>query len=200
MKKMLAIAACAIIGLTCAAQEKHPLYLPVDFGASFATMDGIGAAFYMRASLEYRFNYLKGPFILAELDTRTHPYKNAAISTANVSAGDAAVTDILIGPGWRFMLSDSFKIAVSLQGGASDLAYKEVAAYDGTSSKYELKGHDYWAPIVKLGFMFEYYINPVLDLFVAAGFPVTAVPLVTSSMDPIVLFPTVSAGFNMALF
>ena len=199
MKKMLAIAACAIIGLSAAAQEKHPLYLPVDFGASFSTMDGIGAAFYMRASLEYRVNYLKGLFFLAELDTRTHPYTNAAISTANVTAGDAAVTDILIGPGWRFMLSDSFKIAVSLQGGASNLAYKEVAA-SGAPGKYELKGHDFWAPVGKLGFMFEYYINPVLDLFVAAGVPVTAVPLETASVNPLVLFPTVSAGFNMALF
>ena len=199
MKKLLAIAACAIIGLSAAAQEKHPLYLPVDFGASFSTMDGIGAAFYMRASLEYRVNYLKGLFFLAELDTRTHPYTNSAISTANVSAGDAAVTDILIGPGWRFMLSDSFKIAVSLQGGASNLAYKEVAA-SGTPGKYELKGHDFWAPVGKLGFMFEYYINPVLDLFVAAGVPVTAVPLETASVNPLVLFPTVSAGFNMALF
>ena len=199
MKKMLAIAACAIIGLSAAAQEKHPLYLPVDFGASFSTMDGIGAAFYMRASLEYRVNYLKGLFFLAELDTRTHPYTNAAISTANVTAGDASVTDILIGPGWRFMLSDSFKIAVSLQGGASNLAYKEVAA-SGAPGKYELKGHDFWAPVGKLGFMFEYYINPVLDLFVAAGVPVTAVPLETASVNPLVLFPTVSAGFNMALF
>ena len=199
MKKLLAIAACAIIGLSAAAQEKHPLYLPVDFGASFSTMDGIGTAFYMRASLEYRVNYLKGLFFLAELDTRTHPYTNAAISTANVTAGDAAVTDILIGPGWRFMLSDSFKIAVSLQGGASNLAYKEVAA-SGTPGKYELKGHDFWAPVGKLGFMFEYYINPVLDLFVAAGVPVTAVPLETASVNPLVLFPTVSAGFNMALF
>lgn len=199
MKKLLAIAACAIIGLSAAAQEKHPLYLPVDFGASFSTMDGIGAAFYMRASLEYRVNYLKGLFFLAELDTRTHPYTNAAISTANVTAGDAAVTDILIGPGWRFMLSDSFKIAVSLQGGVSNLAYKEVAA-SGAPGRYELKGHDFWAPVGKLGFMFEYYINPVLDLFVAAGVPVTAVPLETASVNPLVLFPTVSAGFNMALF
>ena len=203
MKKLLATLACALLVITAGAQEeKHPFYIPVDFGASFASYDGISGAFYMRAAVEYRFNYLKGAFILAELDTRTHPYKDALMTTANVTAGDAAFTDILIGPGWRFMLSDSFKIAVALQGGASNMAYKEVKPNAGTKSEadYTLIGHDYWAPAAKASVMFEYYLNPVFDLFVGAGLPATLVPYFASSADPLVLFPTISAGFTLALF
>ena len=37
-------------------------------------------------------------------------------------------------------------------------------------------------------------------MFVAAGVPATCVPYAPSSVDPLVFFPTVSAGFNMALF
>ena len=192
MKKLFVTLACVILCISAGAQEeKHPLYIPVDFGATFGTMDGVGAAFYMRAAVEYRFDYLKGLFILAELDS--------AITTANVSAGDAAFTDILIGPGWRFMLSDKFKIAVSLQGGAANMAYKEVAA-SSKPDMYELKGHDYWSPMAKAGVMLEYYLNPVFDLFVAAGVPACFVPNWPSSVDTFTLFPTVSAGFNMALF
>ena len=202
MKKLFVIIICAVMGCAAGAQEKHPLFIPVDLGASFATMDNIGGAFYMRAAVEYRLDYLKGLFFLMELDTRTHPYTNAAITTANVSAGDAAFTDILIGPGWRFMLSDSFKIAVSLQGGVSNMAYKEVKPNGGIlpDGSYSLIGHDYWSATGKASVMLEYYLSPVFDLFVAAGVPATCVPNFASSMDPLVFFPTVSAGFNMALF
>ena len=200
MKKLFAILVCTVMCIAAGAQEKHPLYIPVDFGATFSTMNGIEGAFYMRSAVEYRFDYLKGPFILAELDTRTHPYTGSAITTANVSAGDAAFTDILVGPGWRFMLSEKFKIALSLQGGVTNMAYKEVVAPANHADKYVLKGHDKWSPIGKAGVMLEYYLNSVFDLFVAAGVPVTTVPLETASSDPVVLFPTVSAGFNMALF
>lgn len=204
MKKLLATVACTLVFFSAGAQDndKHPLFIPVDLGASFASMDGVSGAFYMRAAVEYRFNHLKGAFILAELDTRTHPYKDAQMTTANVTAGDAAFTDILIGPGWRFMLSDSFKIAVSLQGGVSNMAFKEVQpnVNTHTDASYTLIGHDYWAAAAKAGIMLEYYLNPVFDLFVGAGLPVTFVPYFASSADPLVLFPTVSAGFNMALF
>ena len=199
MKKLFITIACAVLCLAAGAQEKHPVFIPVDFGATFSSMNGIEPAFYMRAAVEYRFNHLKGPFILAELDTRTHAYKDGVITTANVSAGDAAFTDILIGPGWRFMLSDSFKIAVSLQGGASNMAYKEVKSVNPLYGKFALEGHDYWAVAVKTGVMAEYYLNPLFDLFLAVGLPATFVPLETSSADPLVFFPTVSIGFNMAL-
>lgn len=204
MKKLTVTLLAAVLTLSAAAQEKDSflshMFLPVDAGVSFSAMDGIDGAFYMRASLEYRFNILKGPFILAELDTRTHPYSGSVITTANVAAGDAAFTDILLGAGWRFMLSDSFKLAVGLQGGASNMAYKEVSAdKDILNGKFTLLGHDRWAPTAKASLMAEYYLNPSFDLFLGVGLPVTSVPNVSSSMDPIVLFPTVSIGFNMAL-
>ena len=47
--------------------------------------------------------------------------------------------------------------------------------------------------------MLEFYLNPALDLFLAVGLPVTKVPYAPASADPFVLFPTVSAGFSMAL-
>ncbi|MBO4742676.1 MAG: hypothetical protein J5533_03480 [Bacteroidales bacterium] len=204
MKKIIVIAAAALIAVCASAQEKDSflshMFLPVDAGISFSSMDGIDGAFYMRASLEYRFNIHKGPFILAELDTRTHPYSGAVITTANVAAGDAAFTDILLGAGWRFMLSPSFKLALGLQGGASNMAYKEVSAgKDILNGKFELLPHDRWAPSGKASLMIEYYLNPSFDLFLGAGLPITSVPYESSSMDPIVFFPTVSLGFNMAL-
>lgn len=204
MKKLVVALCAAFLALSASAQEKESflshMFLPVDAGVSFCTLDGIDGAFYMRASLEYRFNIHKGPFILAELDTRTHPYSGSVITTANVAAGDAAFTDILLGAGWRFMLSDSFKLAVGLQGGASNMAYKEVAAdKEILTGKFTLIGHDYWSATAKASLMVEYYLNPSFDLFLGAGFPVTSVPNVSSSMDPIVMFPTVSIGFNMAL-
>jgi len=185
--------------IAAGAQEKHPIFVPVDFGATFSSMDGIESAFYMRASVEYRFDYIKGPFILAELDTRTHPFSGSVITTGNVGAGDAAFTDLLVGPGWRFMLSDTFKIAVALQGGASNMAYKTVAAELASDGKYVLNGNDFWAPAAKASIMVEYYLNPLFDLFIGVGLPATFVPVETYSSNPMVLFPTVSAGFNMAL-
>ena len=201
MKKTLLTLFCAFLGLTASAQQDSFLshmFLPVDAGVSFATTPGIEGAFYMRASLEYRFNIHKGPFILAELDTRTHPYKDRVITMGNAIAGDAAFTDILIGPGYRFAPSDKFKIALSVQGGASNLATKNVSEAP-VAGQYILTGMEKWAPVGKLGVMLEYYLNPSFDLFVAGGLPVTTVPNNPASMDTIVLFPTVSIGFNMAL-
>lgn len=202
MKKTILTIIAAALSLTLSAQQKDSflshMFLPVDAGVSFATTAGIEGAFYMRASLEYRFNIHKGPFILAELDTRTHPYKDRVITMGNAIAGDAAFTDILIGPGYRFAPSDKFKIALSLQGGATNLATKNVTEAP-TAGQYILTGMEKWAPVGKLGVMLEYYLNPSFDLFVAGGLPVTTVPNFFASMDTIVLFPTVSIGFNMAL-
>ena len=208
MKRLIIclLAICCLV--TANAQEKESflkhMYLPVDAGVSFSSMEGIGGAFYMRASLEYRFNIHKGLFIVGELDTRTHPYVNNAITTGNVVAGDAAFTDILIGPGYRVMLSDSFKLAFALQGGATNMAYKEVKPSAGASigaldARYELLPREQWAPCAKVSLMMEYYLNPSFDLFLNVGVPATFVPLEIASSDPLVLFPTVSIGFSMAL-
>ena len=201
MKKIFAAAVAVLLSLAALAQEgdsffKHS-YLPVEFGASFCPTDGIGGAFYMRACLEYRFDVAKGPFIAAEFDTRTHPYSKSII-WGNASAGDAAYTDLLLGPGWRFSFSDSFKIALSLQGGASCMAMKEVdLATD--PGKYLLKPLEKWYPAAKTGIMLEYYLNPAFDLFVSGSLTTTRIPNETASMDPWVLFPTVCVGFSMAL-
>ena len=182
------------------------MYLPVDAGASFSTMEGVGGAFYMRASLEYRFNIHKGLFIVGELDTRTHPYANKAITTGNVVAGDAAFTDILIGPGYRAMLSDSFKLAFALQGGATNMAYKEVKPAVGASvsaldARYELLPREQWTACAKASLMAEYYLNPSFDIFLNVGLPATIVPheIASAAYSAFVLFPTVSIGFSMAL-
>ena len=207
--KRVVISLFAIFSVVLAsAQQKdsflHHMYLPVDAGASFSSIDGIGGAFYMRASLEYRFNIHKGLFLVGELDTRTHPYTNNAITTGNVVAGDAAFTDILIGPGYRVMLSDNFKLAFALQGGATNMAYKEVkpavgASIEALDGRYELLPREQWAPCAKASVMMEYYLNPSFDLFLCAGVPATFVPLEIASSDPLTLFPTVSIGFSMAL-
>lgn len=202
MKKLSALLAAALLGIAAFAQDgdaflKH-MYLPVDAGASLSCRDAIGPAFYMRASLEYRFNMHKGPFIVAELDTRTHPYTTGGVQLGNVRAGDIAFTDILIGPGWRFAASENFKIALAIQGGVSNVALKEVAPAS-TPGQYILNGLEKWPVAGKASMMLEYYLNPAFDLFFNLGLPVTAVPVETSSMDPFVLFPTVSIGFSMAL-
>ena len=201
MKRILFVLAAALACLTARAQEDSfltHLYLPVDAGASFSSRSGIEGAFYMRASLEYRFDVHRGPFIVGELDTRTHPFSAGAIVCGNVRTGDAAYTDILIGPGWRWAFSDTWKAALAIQGGASSLALKEVAALnpDGT---YDLSGIDRWYPSAKASLMVEFYLNPALDLFLSFGMPVSKVPYEPASTDPFVLFPTVSAGFSMAL-
>ena len=196
MKKLFISLAAGLVCLAASAQGR--MFLPVDAGATFSAQPGIGGAFYMRACLEYRFNIEKGFFITGELDTRTHPYTREGIMIGNVDAGDAAYTDILIGPGWRFSFSDRFKLALSLQGGVSNAAFKSVEA-SGLEGRYNLKSVDKWYPAAKAGAMFEIYVNPLFDIFLAAGLPVTQVPYFSSSMDPIVLFPTVSIGFSMAL-
>lgn len=201
MKKILFFFAAALACLTARAQEDSfltHLYLPVDAGASFSSRGGIGGAFYMRASLEYRFDVHRGPFIVGELDTRTHPYSADAIVCGNVRTGDAAFTDILIGPGWRWAFSDTWKATLALQGGISSLGLKEVAGVT-PGGKYDLAGIDKWYPAAKASIMLEFYLNPALDLFLAVGLPVTKVPYAPASADPFVLFPTVSAGFSMAL-
>ena len=201
MKKILFALVAGLACLTARAQEDSfltHLYLPVDAGASFSSRTGIGGAFYMRASLEYRFDVLRGPFIVGELDTRTHPYSDGAIVCGNVRTGDAAFTDILIGPGWRWAFSDTWKAALAIQGGVSSLSLKEVAGVTATGD-YDLSGIDKWYPAAKASLMLEFYLNPALDLFLAVGLPVTKVPYAPASTDPFVLFPTVSAGFSMAL-
>lgn len=202
MKKLFITLIAASMALAASAQENESflshMFLPVDAGVSFAAADGIGGAFYMRASLEYRFNIHKGLFILAELDTRTHPYTDRAITLGNAIAGDAAFTDILIGPGYRFAPSDKFKIALALQGGVSNMATKS-ATESSIAGKYILTGNERWSATGKASVMFEYYLNPSFDLFLGAGLPVTTVPNEMASMDTIVPFPTVSIGFNMAL-
>ena len=202
MKKIITIIAL-FASLTAGAQQadsffKHT-YLPVVFGASFCTTPGIGGAFYMRACLEYRFDVAKGLFVAAEFDTRTHPFSGKSIYPlfSNVDAGDAAFTDLLIGPGWRFSCSDSFKIALSLQGGASNIAMKQVAA--ASEGFYNLKPLEFWRPAAKVGVMLEYYLNPAFDLFVSGSMTTTQIPYSPASMDPFVLFPTVCVGFSMAL-
>ena len=209
--KRLIICLLAICGFASAgAQQKDSflshMYLPVDAGASFSTMEGVGGAFYMRASLEYRFNIHKGLFIVGELDTRTHPYTNNAITTGNVVAGDAAFTDILIGPGYRAMLSDSFKLAFALQGGVTNMAYKEVkpavgATVSALDARYELLPREQWTACAKASLMAEYYLNPSFDIFLNIGLPANFVPLeiASAASSPFVLFPTVSIGFSMAL-
>ena len=206
MKKILFFFAAALACLTARAQEDSfltHLYLPVDAGASFSSRGGIGGAFYMRASLEYRFDVHRGPFIVGELDTRTHPYSADAIVCGNVRTGDAAYTDILIGPGWRWAFSDTWKAALALQGGVSSLGLKEVARVWPTDDHdlvtYDLASIGKWYPAAKASLMLEFYLNPALDLFLAVGLPVTKVPYAPASADPFVLFPTVSAGFSMAL-
>ncbi|MBR5042460.1 MAG: hypothetical protein IKX67_04410 [Bacteroidales bacterium] len=203
MKKLITAVAALMVCLGAKAQEtdsffKH-MYLPVDFGASLCTTDGIGGAFYMRACLEYRFNVAKGPFIAAEFDTRTHAYSKGSIVLGNAAAGDAAYTDLLVGPGWRFSCSDSFKIALSLQGGASNLAMKEVAEASA-AGKYALKPLERWYASAKTNLMLEYYLNPAFDLYASASLTATQYPNVTfGGMDPIGLFPTFCLGFSMAL-
>lgn len=206
MKKILFAFAAALTCLLARAQEDSfltHLYLPVDAGVSLSSRAGIDGAFYMRASLEYRFDVHKGPFIVGELDTRTHPYSADAIVCGNVRTGDAAFTDILIGPGWRWALSDSWKVAMALQGGASSLGLKEVARVwptdDSDLVQYDLDSIDKWYPAAKVSVMLEFYLNPALDLFLSVGLPVTKVPYAPAGSDPFVLFPTVSAGFSMAL-
>lgn len=199
MKKIVIALAAALISLSAAAQDSFlsHMFLPVDAGVSLSARDGIGGAFYMRASLEYRPNIYKGLFVLAELDTRTHTYNENGISYTNVAQGDAAFTDILIGPGWRFMFSDKFKLALGLQGGVSFLTLKEVSKASAT--EYALEGVDKTYMAVKGSAMLEYYLNPSFDLFLGIGLPATFVPYISSGTDPMVLFPTFSVGFNMAL-
>ncbi|MBP5637368.1 MAG: hypothetical protein J6X25_07635 [Bacteroidales bacterium] len=201
MKKIVIAIAAALISLSAAAQDSFMshMFLPVDAGVSFSSRDGIGGAFYMRASLEYRPNIHKGLFVLAELDTRTHPYSDGGVVWGNAQSGDAAFVDILVGPGWRFMLSDSFKIAVGLQAGVSNVAVKEVSLASGAPGMYDLGGLDKWSMAVKASAMLEYYLNPSFDLFLGLGLPATRVPVETAGMDPFVFFPTLSVGFNMAL-
>lgn len=201
MKKLVILLAAALVSFSAAAQDSFMshMFLPVDAGASFSTRDGIGGAFYMRASLEYRPNIQKGLFVLAELDTRTHPYSYGGVVWGNAQSGDAAFVDILVGPGWRFMLSDTFKIAVGLQGGVSNVAVKEVSLASGTPGMYDLGGLDKWSMAVKASAMLEFYLTPSFDLFLGLGLPATFVPDETASANPVVLFPTLSIGFNMAL-
>ncbi|MBQ2107928.1 MAG: hypothetical protein II475_04505 [Bacteroidales bacterium] len=210
MKKVLMIMVAIASTIVASAQQKDSflshMYLPVDAGASFSTLEGVGGAFYMRASLEYRFNIHKGLFIVGELDTRTHPYTNKAITTGNVVAGDAAFTDILIGPGYRAMLSDSFKLAFALQGGVTNMAYKEVKPAVGASisaldARYELLPREQWTACAKASLMAEYYLNPSFDIFLNLGLPATFVPheIASATYSAFVLFPTVSIGFSMAL-
>ena len=200
MKKIVIAIAVALISLSAAAQDSFMshMFVPVDAGVSLSARDGIGGAFYMRASLEYRPNIYKGLFVLAELDTRTHNYNEEGIQYTNAAVGDAAFTDILIGPGWRFMFSDKFKLALGLQGGVSFLTLKEVSKASN-NTEYVLSNRDKTYFAAKGSAMFEYYLNPSFDLFLGLGFPVTSVPVITASMDPFVLFPTLSVGFNMAL-
>lgn len=204
MNKLFAFVLACLVCICAGAQEDSFLshmYLPVDAGASFSSLDGIGGAFYMRASLEYRFNVHKGFFIVGEIDTRTHPYTGGAIVDGNVYSGDAAFTDILIGPGYRVMLSDSFKLAFAAQAGASNVALKhvELSSSAGAPGMYDLKGVSHWPLAFKASIMAEYYLNPAFDLFLCAGFPFTSVPVETASSNPLVAFPTVSVGFSMAL-
>ncbi len=201
MKRLVIFLAAALVSLSAAAQDSFlsHMFLPVDAGVTFATHDAIGGAFYMRASLEYRPNIHKGLFVLAELDTHTNPYSSGGVVWGNVQSGDAAFTDILIGPGWRFMLSDSFKIALALQGGTTNMAIKEVSSASGTPGMYDLKGLDEWQFAAKASAMFEYYLNPSFDLFLGVGLPATFVHNEQASAHPLVLFPTLSLGFNMAL-
>ena len=201
MKRFLITLAVILSCLAAGAQDnsRSAFFLPVDAGVSFSSRNGVGGAFYMRACLEYRLHMDKGLFFMAELDTRTHPYKAGGLVLGNVQAGDAAYVDLLVGPGYRWALTDSFKLAFSLQGGASNLAIKEVAAGAGEGN-YSLTGVEKWYPTAKLGMMVEYYLNPTIDLFLAGGCPVTRVPVETASADPFVFFPTVSVGFNMLLF
>ncbi|MCR5018797.1 MAG: hypothetical protein K6A64_08380 [Bacteroidales bacterium] len=199
MKKIVIACVAALISLCAAAQDSFlsHMFLPVDAGVSLSARDGIGGAFYMRASLEYRPNIHKGLFVLAELDTRTHPYDENGIQYTNVAQGDAAFTDILIGPGWRIMFSDQFKLALGLQGGVSFLTLKEVSK--ASTTEYALEGVDKTYMAVKGSAMLEYYLNPSFDLFLGIGLPATFVPYISYSADPLVLFPTFSVGFNMAL-
>lgn len=202
MKKTFVALFIGLISIFAQAQDKQGaesrMFLPVDAGVSLSSRPGIGGAFYMRACLEYRFNLLEGLFITGELDTRTHPYSDGGIVLGNAASGDAAYTDILLGPGWRFMVSDRFKVALSLQGGVSSVAVKEVSPSTAPGS-FDLVGRDKLYPAAKLGMMLEYYINPLFDLFLSAGLPATKAPVETASADPFVLFPTVSIGFSMAL-
>ena len=199
MKKIVIALVAALVSVSAFAQDSFlsHMFLPVDAGVSLAAQDGIGGAFYMRASLEYRPNIHKGLFVLAELDTRTHTYDEDGIKYTNVAQGDAAFTDILIGPGWRFMFSDQFKVVLALQGGVSLLNLKEVSMANKT--EYALTNSDRTFFAAKASAMLEYYLNPSFDLFLGLGFPVTKVPMITASADPLVLFPTISLGFNMAL-
>ena len=199
MKKFAIFFAAALISITAAAQDSFlsHMFLPVDAGVSLSARDGIGGAFYMRASLEYRPNIHKGLFVLAELDTRTHTYDENGIQYTNVAIGDAAFTDILIGPGWRIMFSDQFKLALALQGGVSFLNLKEASMANAT--EYALSNVDKTYFAAKASAMLEYYLNPSFDLFLGIGLPATNVPVITASADPLVLFPTISLGFNMAL-
>ena len=202
MKKLFISIAAALFCICASAQDSQQpasrFFLPVDAGTTFSSQNGIDAAFYMRACLEYRFNLLKGLFITGELDTRTHPFANGGVVWGNVEAGDIAYTDVLLGPGWRFMFSERFKLAISLQGGVSNAAFKEVTP-GSNEGRYILKAQEEWYPAAKAGAMFEIYINPLFDIFIAAGLPVTCVPQETMSTDPYVMFPTVSVGFSMAL-
>ena len=202
MKKLFFSLLAGLLCLSATAQSPQDtqprFFLPVDAGASFCTRDGVEAAFYMRACLEYRFDLQKGFFVTGEIDTRTHPYTSGGVILGNAASGDIAYVDILLGPGWRFMLSDRFKIALALQGGVTNAAIKEVKP-SNTSGKYNLDTVDKWYPAAKAGMMLEYYINPLFDLFLAAGFPAAKIPVESASTDPFVLFPTVSVGFSMAL-
>ena len=202
MKRLFILLVAGLLSLAVSAQEasssRSRMFLPVDAGISLAARDAIGPAFYMRACLEYRMDVNKGLFITGELDTRTHPHTDGGIVLGNAAAGDAAFTDILLGPGWRFMFSERFKFALSLQGGASTVMLKEVAPAEG-SGRYNLTGRSKWYGAAKAGTMLEFYINPLFDLFLAAGLPVTFVPVETMSADPAVIFPTLSIGFSMAL-
>ena len=201
MKRLVILIAAALVSLSAAAQDSFlsHVFVPMDAGVTFSSRNGIGGAFYMRASLEYRPNIQKGLFVLAELDAHTHPYTAGGVKWVNVSSGDAALTDILIGPGWRFMISDSFKLALALQGGVSNFAVKEVSPSSATLGKYDLIGHDKWPLAVKASAMVEYYLTPTFDLFLGLGLPATFVPDEEASADPLALFPTLSIGFNMAL-
>ena len=96
------------------------------------------------------------------------------------------------------MFSDKFKLALGLQGGVSFLTLKEVSKASN-NTEYVLSNRDKTYFAAKGSAMFEYYLNPSFDLFLGIGLPATFVPYISSGTDPMVLFPTFSVGFNMAL-
>lgn len=152
----------------------------------------------MRACLEYRFNTARGLFIAGEIDTYTNPYDNTSIFDGNVTAGDAAFNDILIGPGYRVAVTDKFKLAFSAQAGAANMGIKEVGV-SSAPGKFVLTPRSQWVPCLKAGVMVEFFLTEVFDVYLSIGVPMTLTPLEISKDRNPVLFPTVSAGFSLPL-